>query len=78
MIGEAVDVGLALAMAVGAIGGWLIRRIIARSDSHDRRLGNLEINSARHHERLLALERKCGLFPSMPRRQDGNGRGAGP
>ena len=58
MIGEVVDVGLALAMAVGAIGGWLIRRIIARSDSHDRRLGNLEINSARHHERLLALERE--------------------
>ena len=77
MIGEAIDVGVALAMAIGAIGGWLIRRIIARSDSHDRRLGNLEINSARHHERLMALERKCGLYPAMPRRANGNDRGDG-
>lgn len=77
MLADVIDAGLALAMALGAVGGWLIRRIIARSDSHDRRLGNLEINSARHHERLLALERKCGIYPTMPRRANGNGRGDG-
>ena len=76
MVGEAIDVGVALAMAVGAVGGWLIRRIIARSDSHDMRLGSLEVDSARHYERLMALERKCGLFPPMPSR-NGSGRHEG-
>ena len=78
MLADVIDAGLALAMALGAVGGWLIRRIIARSDSHDKRLGNLEINSARHHERMLTLERRSGMVPPMPRRANGNGRDIGP
>ena len=70
---EAVDAGMALAAAVGAICGWLIRRIIYRSDSHDRRLGDLEVNSARHHERLHNLERQLRTDHRMPR-PAGNGR----
>ena len=64
---EFVDAGLALAAATGAICGWLIRRIIYRSDGHDRRLGNLEVNSARHHERLVNLERQLRIDHRMPR-----------
>ena len=47
MIGEVIDAGVAVALALGAVFAWLFRRIVARLDSHDERLRLMEIEQAR-------------------------------
>lgn len=52
MIADVIDVGVAVALALGAVGAWLFRRIVARLDSHDERLRLMEIEQAKQGVRF--------------------------
>lgn len=46
--------------------GWVIRRIIARLDSHDSRLGNLEREQARTSAIQQSLRQRVNSGPLAP------------